>query len=155
MNDFFKKELIVTDLDVNNSEEAIKYLGDILNKGGYVKESFVKAVIAREKEFATGIPPDPLGIAIPHTDGIHVIKMAVAVGVLRKPIKFGIMGGYGAIDVDLVFLMALIDCESQISMLQSFCEFFQRSQEIEKIRKAIDIDIILEILNSELEIHSL
>ncbi|MCJ7771639.1 MAG: PTS sugar transporter subunit IIA [Desulfobacterales bacterium] len=155
MNDFFKKELIVIDLDVDNSEEAIKYLGDILNKGGYVKESFVKAVIAREKEFATGIPTEPLGIAIPHTDGIHVIKMAVAVGVLRKPIKFGIMGGYGEIDIDLVFLMALMDCESQISMLQSFCEFFQRSREIEKIRNAIDKDIILEILNSELEIHSI
>lgn len=155
MNDFFKKELIVIDLDVDNSEEAIKYLGDILNKGGYVKESFVKAVIAREKEFATGIPTEPLGIAIPHTDGIHVIKMAVAVGVLRKPIKFGIMGGYGEIDVDLVFLMALMDCESQISMLQSFCEFFQRSREIEKIRNAIDKDNILEILNSELEIHSI
>ena len=142
------------DLNVDNSEEVIKHLGDILIAGEYVKKSFVKAVIDREKEFATGIPVDPLGIAIPHTDGIHVIKMAVAVGVLRKPIKFGIMGGYGTIDVDLVFLMALIDCESQISMLQSFCEFFQRSQEIEKIRNATDKDIILDILNSEVEIHS-
>ncbi len=151
MNNFFRKELIEIDLNVNTSKEVIEKLSKLLYKGGYVKDSFFDAVIEREKKFATGIPLDPIGIAIPHTDGKHVKKMAVAVGILAKPIKFGTMGGDGTIDVDLVFLMALRDCESQISLLQRLAEFFQKTDEIEKIKKAGDKETILRILKNEIK----
>ena len=160
MNNFFSKELIEIDLNVDTSKEVIEKLSKLLYEGGYVKDSFLNAVIEREKKYATGIPLDPVGIAIPHTDGIHVKKMAVAVGAFirasqpfpaAKPIKFGTMGGDGKIDVDLVFLMALSDCKSQISLLQRFAEFFQQTDEIEKIKKAGDKDTILRILKSEIK----
>jgi len=151
MNNFFSKELIEIDLNVDTSKEVIEKLGKLLYEGGYVKDSFLNAVIEREKKYATGIPLEPVGIAIPHTDGIHVKKMAVAVGVLAKPIKFGTMGGDGKIDVDLVFLMALSDCKSQITLLQRFADFFQQTDEIEKIKKAGDKDTILRILKREIK----
>ena len=100
MDDYFCRELIEIDLDVKTSHEVIERLSKLLYKGGYVKDSFLDAVIEREKQYATGIPLDPVGIAIPHTDGIHVKKRAVAVGILANPIKFGTMGGDGEIDVE-------------------------------------------------------
>lgn len=148
MKGCFSKDLIALDVEAETSQDAIRILSDLLYQRGCVKDTFFQAVIDREQEFATGLPCDVCGIAIPHTDPIHVNEMAVAIGVLTNPIPFGMMGGSGQIDVDLVFLMALKDCESQIRMLQRFAEFFQDKDQLQNIRSASSKDVILEIMNS-------
>ena len=154
MNDYFREEFIKVEMESENSTDVIITLGNLLLNEGYVKDSFIAATLEREKVYATGIQVGFTGIAIPHTDCIHVNKMAIAVGVLSKPVKFGIMGGDGQINVDLVFLMALVACESQISLLQCFSEFFEKNEEIEIIRRAKNPKEVLQVLNSEIHFFS-
>ncbi len=154
MNDYFKEEFIRVEMESENAADVISTLGGLLLDEGYVKDTFIAAALDREKVYATGIQVGSTGIAIPHTDCIHVNKMAIAVGVLTTPVKFGIMGGDGEIDVDLVFLLALVACESQISLLQCFSEFFEKNEEIEIIRRAKNPKEVLEVLNSEIHFNS-
>lgn len=150
--DCFSADLIALGLDVQTPEEVIRILGNLLHIHGYVKDSFCDAVIEREKVFATGLPVEPMGVAIPHTDAEHVKKMGVAVATLKKPVKFGLMGGGGDIDVDLVFLLALDNCQSQITMLQSMAEFVNRDELIQQIREETDKDKILVTLKEEISL---
>ena len=41
-------------------------------------------MITREERFPTGLDTGNFGIAIPHTDGIHVNKPAIAIAILSK-----------------------------------------------------------------------
>jgi PTS system galactitol-specific IIA component len=152
MPNCFSKDLILIDLKAASAEEIIRALSGRLEEHGYVKPSFCDAVIAREKVFATGLPVEPMGVAIPHTDAEHVNQMAIALGVLSSPVKFGLMGSDGEIDVDLVFLMALDNCASQISMLQSLAEFVHKDGLVERIRTLRDKQAILEILENEISL---
>ena len=146
MKKYFSKDLIMLGINAESYHDVIYALSNLLYENGYVKLSFASAVIEREEKFATGLPCEVCGIAIPHTDPIHVKKMAIAIGVLDKPIQFGMMGGQERIDVDLVFLLALKDCQSQILMLQKFAEFFQYEKEIQNIREATTRETVLEIM---------
>ncbi len=72
--------------------------------------------------------------------------MAIAIGVLKNPIQFGMMGGSETIDVDLVFLLALEDCDSQIRILKRFADFFQKDKELSIIRSASSPEQILQVM---------
>ena len=87
-----KEELVLTGLDAESSGEVFERLGKTLIKEGYCKDSYIDALKAREKDFPTGVNMAGIGIAIPHTDKSHVHKGAVAIGVLKKPVKFYQMG---------------------------------------------------------------
>ena len=152
MSKCFSKDLILINLKAASAEEAIRALSCRLEENGYVKTSFCDAVIEREKVFATGLPVDPMGVAIPHTDAEHVNQMAIALGVLSSPVKFGLMGGEGEVEVDLVFLMALDNCASQVSMLQSLAEFVNKDGFVTRIRTLQDEQAILEILEKEISL---
>ena len=152
MPNCFSKELILLNLDSRTAEQAIRTLSCQLEAHGYVKPTFCDAVIEREKIYHTGLPVDPMGVAIPHTDPEHVNHMGIALGVLQTPVKFGLMGGEGDIDVDLIFLMALQNCKSQISMLQSLADFVCQDESIARIRSSQDEQSILEILEKEISL---
>jgi PTS system galactitol-specific IIA component len=143
---YFSTDLIEIGLDVKSDFEVISRLSLLLYRKGYVKESFSSAAIEREKVYATGLPCELCGIAIPHTDPVHVNKMAIAIGVLKNPIQFGMMGGSETIDVDLVFLLALEDCDSQIRILKRFADFFQKDKELSIIRSASSPEQILQVM---------
>ena len=51
----------------------------------------------REKVFSTGLNFEEMGIAIPHTDSIHVNRQAIAVGILKEPVKILSYGYAGRI----------------------------------------------------------
>lgn len=149
MDIFFKEDLIEIGLNVDNQEEVINHLGGLLFEEGYVDSDFCDAVIEREKEFSTGLPVEPFGVAIPHTDASHVKNSAVAIGVLTRPIPFGVMGGEGKINVEIVFLMAIKDCESQVAMLQSLAEIVQNKNVMQKLRSINDPISASNLLNEE------
>ena len=81
-------DLIKINLDVNDNEEVINELGTMLLKKGYVKDTYINAVIERERILPTGLDLGELGVAIPHTDSQHVNQANIAVGLLKNPIEF-------------------------------------------------------------------
>lgn len=131
-----KKELVLLDIEANNAEEAIKELATLLYKKGYVKDSYIKAVQEREKVFPTGLPTKGVGVAIPHTDAIHVNSDAMAIGILKEPVAFHVMGMPDkTVEVKIMFMMALKEPHSQIEMLQKLMEVFQEDHVLKAIKE--------------------
>lgn len=128
---YLDESLILTDLDVTDKEELLKMMGTNLMEKGLVKESFIKAIIEREKNYATGLPTKSVSVAIPHTDPEHVNKKAISLAILKKEVHFGIMGEKNAeTPVKLVFMLAIDKKRSHVTFLQKLMEIFQNEEEL-------------------------
>ncbi|MDO9545691.1 MAG: HPr family phosphocarrier protein [Pelolinea sp.] len=151
-NKWFHEENLLMPLEAKTKEEAIEELGNLLLKNGYVKESFVPAVIAREKEFATGLPTSEIGVAIPHTDSHHVLKQAVAVGLLPESVKFCEMGDSfdAEVDVRLIFMLAVPDKDKVMTMLKQVMSVIQDPDFLKSIAQTSDRSKIAVIMNERL-----
>ncbi|NIS83563.1 MAG: PTS transporter subunit EIIA [Anaerolineales bacterium] len=146
--------LIIPRLIAEDSTQAIKILGGLLYDEGYVRDTFIEAVLEREKNFATGLPTSEIQIAIPHADIEHVIRPAIAVGVLERPITFGEMGNPdGTVDVKLVCMLAVTKSEALVSLLKNLVEIFQSVDLLQQIVKTDDSSAIAAIFNESLAEH--
>lgn len=129
--------LILTDLDTGDKVETIRALGNLLLSGGYVEGGFVEAVLEREKEFPTGLPTKAVEIALPHTEAEYVRTSKMAVGVLRTPVDFQMMGSpESLVHAKIVFLLAIGEKESQVIALQQLVQLFQDGCTLDKISNA-------------------
>lgn len=121
----FKLNSSCIQLDVSASdwEAVIRAACQPLIGNGYVKPAYPEDVIAREKQWATGLPTMPVGVAIPHAlNPGNVMEAQIAACRLTEPVKFRQSGGTEAdedIDVKLVFVLALKDPHSQLNLLQN------------------------------------
>jgi PTS system galactitol-specific IIA component len=145
------KELIYLDVDGEDSEELLSKLSDVLYEKGYVEESFKQAILDREKEFPTGLPTLGVKVALPHTDPKHVIKPAILVSTLRKPIKFKEMGsGINDVEVEMVFMLAVKKPEYQVKLLQKLINIFSKEDVLTSLKECKDADSIYDILEKEI-----
>ncbi|HZG71640.1 MAG TPA: PTS sugar transporter subunit IIA [Chondromyces sp.] len=123
---FFDESVILLDLEGDSKEEILETVAQNLVDKGLVKESFIPAIIKREKEFATGLPTAGVSVAIPHTDVEHVIQKSISVAVLKKPVDFVIMGDDSeTTPVQLIFMLAMDEAHTQLSLLQKLMQVFQ------------------------------
>lgn len=144
--------LIELDVEANTSEDILKKLANLLISKGYVKESYLNAVIEREKVFPTGLATESVGVAIPHADIVHVNKTAIAIAVLKKPIKFKAMGNpEEEVDVKLVFMLAIKDPAMQLKLLQDLVEIFQDKKMLMCLANSKNVESIISMINSFIE----
>ena len=123
---YISPELILMDIEAKTDQEAIEILAKHLYEKGIVKESYIDAVKEREKVFSTGLNFEEMGIAIPHTDSIHVNRQAIAVGILKEPVKFCHMGmPEESVKCEMMFMMAIEKPESQVDFLGRMMDIFQ------------------------------
>ena len=101
--EMFSKERVNFDLKSSSKNQVIDELIDILVADGKIndKEKFREAVLAREKEFSTGIG---MGIAIPHGKSSAVIEASMVFGKSEKGIDYQSMDDEPA---HLFFLIAV------------------------------------------------
>ncbi|SFL63269.1 PTS sugar transporter subunit IIA [Pelosinus propionicus] len=85
----------------SNKLEVINELIDVLNQDGKLlnKDKYKEAVLAREKEFSTGIG---MGIAIPHAKDSSVKEASLTLGISKAGID------YEALDGSLAHIFFLI-----------------------------------------------
>ncbi len=120
------ENLIMLGLDAGKNEDVLAQMAQVLQQQGYVKESYKEAVIARERVFATGLPTESYGVAIPHTDIVHVAEPAICVARLKNPVDFVIMGEEEAtVPVNLVFMLAMKEQHAQLDLLQKLMAILQ------------------------------
>ncbi|CAH0345455.1 PTS sugar transporter subunit IIA [Bacillus sp. CECT 9360] len=130
----FDESVILLDVDGDSKEEILEVIAQNLVDKGLVKESFIPAIINREKEFATGLPTAGVSVAIPHTDVDHVIKKTISVAVLKKPVDFVIMGSDSeTTPVQLIFMLAMDEAHSQLSLLQNLMQVFRNEEVLKSI----------------------
>lgn len=120
--------------NISSKEEALTYLSDKLIEKGIVKESYKEAILNREKVFPTGLQFEKYGIAIPHTDVEHVYKEQIAVMTLENPVSFYQMGTNDVeVSVKVIFMLALKEAHSQLTILQQLIEILQDKEIMEKL----------------------
>lgn len=129
-------------LESSSSTEVLTVLGDRLYEAGFVRDTFVQAAIAREAQMPTGLPLDgKYNAAIPHTDIEHVVRPALALATLVKPVNFqNMIEPEVSVPVQLVILMALEQAKTQVEMLQEVASVLQDATVIEKLVAACDFD---------------
>lgn len=131
-----KPEYMMLNIEASTDVEAIKILAENFYKAGAVKETFVPAILQREKDFCTGLQFEEAGIAIPHTDAIHVNYPAVAIGKLEKPVMFKSMGMPDIpVEVRIMFMLAIKEPHKQIEFLQLLMTKFQEKNILRRLMK--------------------
>ena len=136
-----------------DTEEAIKLLGGMMAEEGFVEEAYWEDVYKREQTFPTGLPTEPVAIAIPHADPDKVIKSGIAIAVFTQPVKFRIMGSNepDELDVPVVFMLALKDFKQQTAVIRDLLTLIQSKSIISDIHLAKTTQEILKVIQKGAE----
>lgn len=127
------EKYIYIDLDATSKEEVFEKLGSELIKNNIVKNTFVEALIDREDDYPTGLPL-PIGVAIPHTDGSHVINDQLIIATLSNPVKFVEMGAEDEdVDVQLIIMIVMKEGKKHLEMLQNIIATLQDEEIVEQV----------------------
>lgn len=130
-------DLIELNVSAKSSGNVIELLGEKMRKKGYVKDTYVAAVLDREKNLPTGLNLGEFSVAIPHTNAEHVVSSHFGVAVLNQPVVFhSMIDPTEELGVDLVFLLAINDPAGQVSLLKKLMSIFQDVELLKKIKAA-------------------
>ena len=125
---------IYTNVDVDNFEDLIYKLSLKLIETGDVLEEFPNEVIKRDKVFPTGLPTNPFGVAIPHTDAVFTNNNRLVIATLKKDMPFKVMGSENdSVNVRVVFLLALSESNKQLNVLKNVISVISNRELLEKI----------------------
>jgi len=145
-----ENNLVHISVDATTMEEVMQKVGKTFVDTGYCKETFIEALIAREKEFPTGLDIDGIGVAIPHTDISHVNRAAVAVATLKKSVTFVQMGTDDEFaQVRLVFMLAIDNPDAHLDKLEAIVAIIQDREILEKLLKSKNKIEIVEIIKAK------
>lgn len=145
------EKLILLNVQDASKEEVIKSLFYHMRNQNYVKETFIEAILERERLYPTGLPLAQFGVAIPHTDPEHVLSPTIGVAVLQSPVEFRMMGNSEAIvNAEIVMVLAIKDPSKQIVMLERLMMVFQNTVIMKFIKNAETEREIVDLLNKEL-----
>lgn len=130
-------------------QELIAAMGTMLLEKGFVKPSYIQALLDREQEFPTGIAAAGVGVAIPHSDASHVLQTTTAVWVLKEPVPFHVMGGAeeDIIAVSIVFMLAINNPQDHLAFLQRLLGLFANETIMGEIQRAGDPVAVARIIN--------
>jgi PTS system galactitol-specific IIA component len=118
--------------------EVLSAMGGLFEEYVDVRPGYTEALIQREREFPTGLPTTPYGVAIPHADGRYVIQPGLAVCTLKRPILFREMGNpQNAVSVKLAILIALPEAQqtAQVTILQWLLSLIQHQPFLEDVAR--------------------
>lgn len=145
------KELIHLGLECETPDQVIEYLANKMASKGIVKDTYIQAVIDREKVSPTGLASKTIGVAIPHASAEHANKSAVSIGICEQPITFQHMGGIGIdVHVEIVFLMAVDDPKGHLAFLKSVMGILQNGELLKEIRNSPSKDQIKYLMDEAL-----
>lgn len=134
MSNLLDRDLIFLNATPSNYTQALTELGDSMIAKGYANSNYVEGLLKREEEFATGIPTETAGVAIPHTDASFVKDNKIGLMVPEHPVNFGVMGGDGEeVAVRLIILLGFADSQNHLSALQKVIESIQDPDFIGKL----------------------
>lgn len=124
---------------------------NLLDKKLVTKE-YPQAVKDREIKFPTGLPTNPVGVAIPHTDPKYVINNAVSVAVLKKPIEMTVMGTTNEkVEISIIFLLSLAQSNKQLNILKRIMSVVQDQDLLQSFASASNDEITRQVRKTILE----
>lgn len=138
---------IYLDIEASDYKEVLQIMGGILQEKGYVKDSYTDALLEREELSPTGLPVEPVSIAIPHTDPCHVIRPCVIVLKLKQPVRFKEMANpEHMVDAAWIFGLVFDDGNKQLPLLASVIELAQDETAMNGLMEAKDKEEIYAVV---------
>lgn len=141
-----KEDLIFINESYKDCFEFLENISERLLSYGYVKESFKDAIIEREKIFPTGLPVEPIGVAIPHCNSEHVNEAGIVLVKFKDDVKFTSMEGEGDVNVKIAFVLLVKEKEKQVPLLQKLMEVISNSDILMKIYNENDNEKLIKIM---------
>ncbi|MCG6156290.1 PTS sugar transporter subunit IIA [Rubinisphaera margarita] len=136
------KDSVITDLQVNSKEDAIRKLVGGLRATGQIssdnEESIVGAILKREELGSTGIGK---GIAVPHTKHPSVDELVATIAIAPEGVDFASLDGE---DVYILFMLIsppdrpgdhlrALETISRHLRNENFCSFLRQSKTQEQV----------------------
>lgn len=147
------RNLIFPCLSVSAMEDVMTRMGGALTSAGYAKDTYVGALIEREKEYPTALDVDGYGVAIPHTPVEHINKTAIAVALLQDPVEFIEMGSDDdKVAVRIVFMLCIAGqpgVHDHLDELQRVLAIIQDTAVLDKLLAAESADEIMNIIKEK------
>ncbi|BBV68281.1 PTS sugar transporter subunit IIA [Kluyvera ascorbata] len=151
--EYFTPQLTFLDKHYNNSTDFFSSIFLLLKKQGYVQDSFLDAIIAREKAYPTALPTLPVAIALPHTDPQHIIRPFISVTRLSTPIAWQEMGNDdNTLYVHFIVLLGFVDHSSHLTALQKLMDCLADEEVVQTLREIDDVETFLCTLTSRLQL---
>jgi Phosphotransferase system mannitol/fructose-specific IIA domain (Ntr-type) len=93
-------------------------------------------------------------VAIPHADVEHVRRPGLGIALLRRPVRFGEMGGGAAsVETRMVVLILVTDPHQQLCLLTALIDVFQRDDWAAAIEQSTDVESFVAMFTALLD-HS-
>ncbi|MDD9147740.1 MULTISPECIES: PTS sugar transporter subunit IIA [unclassified Sporolactobacillus] len=146
---FFKKDLVFLDAEWADAADFFKKIAGFLERGGYVKQTFYKAITERERNYPTGLQTASVGAAIPHADPVHIQKPFIAVIRPKQPIAFAPMGGRPddqKIQAEIIFLLGVMRNGLQVKVLQKLMGMLSNESVIDELLHTSSDEQVLQII---------
>ena len=114
------------DFEAKDRFEFFNKMSEILVEKGYVKDTWLDAILTREKNYPTGLQFEHIAVALPHVDPENLIKPYIAVIKPKEPIVFEGMAGIGGdVPAELIVNLGLLaHAEGQVAVLQALMGVF-------------------------------
>lgn len=136
--DLLKPEYIRIGIQAEDAHQAILKTNAALAAGGATSEEYGEDAWKREQAFPTGLPTQPIAVAIPHADPDHVYHSAVGIGILETPVVFSQMGldASTRLHAHIIFLLAVKEREKQAALIQQVATLLQTGDLLEHLADA-------------------
>lgn len=133
----FDASLCRVEVEATTPAEAIRTALTLGMAEGLVEPPYVQAAIERESRFPTGLPTQPVGIAVPHASpNGWVLRPAVMAVRLAHPVEFVQMATIDQlVPVELVLALALPE-KDQVGMLSALLALAQDAVRMRRILTA-------------------
>jgi len=154
MNTLLDKDLFFLNENADNSKEVLSKLGSVMIQKGYATDNYIEGLVNREFSFPTGIPAEPVAVAIPHTDASFVKESKIGLMTLQQPVNFHVMGSDSdLIGVKLVILLGLADSQHHLKALQTIIELIQTPTFINQLLSVNTKEEAYEILEQKINLN--
>ncbi len=133
-NEILTTDNIKVDVDVENKDDALKYLANLAVKNGLATDSksVYEKYLLREKENSTGMTD---GFAIPHAQSPAIKESAMLILKLKYPIDWNTLDGK-KVDMIISFLIPENDSKEHLQYLSNTAKLLTHADFIQKLKNA-------------------
>lgn len=143
------ENLVLLDYESEDDRETLlTNLAGVLQREGYVKESYLEAILTREREYPTGLNTPGIKVVIPHAAPQHVNQAAILAVKLKSPVTFKEMGNSGKdVEAKLIFMLAVTDPQGHLQTLSKLMAIFSDGEKLTDLYNSLTKQAFIEKLS--------
>ncbi|TQI77818.1 PTS system galactitol-specific EIIA component (Gat family) [Serratia fonticola] len=113
------KLFVRTGISFADAQQALEHIGLTMLNAGVVHDSYPQALLARERDYPTGIALEQHAVAIPHCEAEHARAPAIYLIRPDRTVPFAQADDDGTIAVSLIIALIVTDPAAQLVLLRT------------------------------------